>query len=59
LRVGGGSVVTLRASARPRLASGQLSDLRRSVAATVKLLGPAGGDKPYHVLRWYDNVWEP
>ncbi|HXG34354.1 MAG TPA: hypothetical protein VNJ11_13385 [Bryobacteraceae bacterium] len=59
LRVGGGSIVTLRASARPRLASGQLSDLRRGVAATVKLLGPAGGDKPYHVLRWYDNVWEP
>lgn len=59
LRLGGGSIVTLRAVARPRLPSGGLSDLRRGVAATVKLLGPAGGDKPYHVLRWYDHVWEP
>ncbi|MCS6952902.1 MAG: type II secretion system protein GspK [Bryobacterales bacterium] len=59
LRLGGGSVVTLRAMARPRLPNGQLSDLRRGVGATVKLFGAAAGEKPYHVLRWYDQVWEP
>lgn len=49
-----GSITTLRATARLRLQNGQLSDLRRSVAATVKF-GPNTKDAPYHVLRWYDQ----
>lgn len=54
LRVGGNTIFTLHATARLRLADGKLSDLRRAVAATVKLTGGAQG---YHVLRWHDNVW--
>jgi general secretion pathway protein K len=54
LRVGGNSIYTLRATARLRLEDGKLSELRRSVAETVKL-NPRGWDAPYHVLRWYDN----
>jgi hypothetical protein len=57
LRVGGNSIYTLRATARPRLPNGQLSDLRRTVAAQVKFM-PAGYDFPYHILRWYDSAWE-
>jgi len=57
LRVGGNSIFTLRATARPRLANGQLSDLRRTVAALVKFM-PPGYDSPYHILRWYDSAWE-
>jgi general secretion pathway protein K len=56
LRAGGNSIFTLRATARLRLASGQLSDMRRSVAAMVKFM-PAGYDAPYHILRWYDTAW--
>lgn len=56
LRVGGNSIHTLRATARLRLAGGGLSDLRRSVAAVVKV-APYGYPEPYHVLRWYDQVW--
>ena len=56
LRIGGNSIFTLRATARPRLPNGQLSDLRRSVAAMVKRM-PEGYDAPYHILRWYENAW--
>jgi general secretion pathway protein K len=56
LKVGGNSTYTVRATARLRLGNGQLSDLRRSVAAMVKFL-PAGFDAPYHIMRWYDNAW--
>lgn len=56
LRVGGGSIFTVRATARLRLAAERLSDLRRSVAALVKL-NPGNFADPYHVLRWYDQVW--
>lgn len=56
LRIGGNSIFTLRATARLRLSNGQLSDLRRSVAAQVKFM-PQGYDAPYHVLRWYDTAW--
>jgi general secretion pathway protein K len=56
LRVGGNSIFTLRATARLRLENGQLSDLRRSVAAMVKFM-PPGYDAPYHIMRWYDNAW--
>jgi general secretion pathway protein K len=55
LRLGGNSIFTLRATARVRLANGQLSDLRRTVAAQVKLM-PPGYDSSYHILRWYDNA---
>ena len=47
---------TLRATARPRLQDGKLSDLKRSVGATVKFLPPFNADSPYHVMRWYDNA---
>lgn len=57
LRVGGNSIFTLRATARVRLVNGQLSDLRHTAAAMVKLM-PAGYDAPYHILRWYDNAAE-
>ena len=56
LRVEGHSIVTMRATARLRLANGQLSDLRRTVGAQVKYM-PAGYDSPIHILRWYDTAW--
>jgi general secretion pathway protein K len=56
LRVGGNSIFTLRATARLRLQNGQLSDLRKTVAAIVKFM-PPNYDAPYHILRWYDNAW--
>jgi general secretion pathway protein K len=56
LRIGGNTIYTLRATARLRLPNGQFSDLKRTVAAMVKLM-PPGYDAPYHVLRWYDNAW--
>lgn len=49
------TVATLRATARLRLANGQFSDLRRSVEALVKFLGPEW-NPPYHVMRWYDQA---
>ncbi|MBK9168513.1 MAG: general secretion pathway protein GspK [Bryobacterales bacterium] len=58
LRVGGNSIFTIRATARPRRGDGQLSDLRRTVAALVKMM-PAGYDSSYHILRWYDHDWRP
>jgi len=56
LRVGGNSIVTVRATARLRLDDGRLSSLRRTVAALVKYM-PAGYDAPIHILRWYDTAW--
>jgi general secretion pathway protein K len=56
LRVGGHSIITMRATARLRLDTGQLSDLRRTLAATVKYM-PPGYDSPIHILRWYDTAW--
>jgi general secretion pathway protein K len=55
LRIGGITIFTLRSTARLRLGNGQLSDLRRTVAAQVKYL-PAGYDTSYHILRWYDTA---
>lgn len=60
LRIGGNSTFTMRATARPRLPNGSLSDERRSVAALVKWLKDAeipGHRNRYAILRWYDNVW--
>lgn len=59
LRLGGSTVFTVRAVARLRLPDGSLSDLRRGVAAQIKLV-PVDrfpGEEPIHVLRWYDNDW--
>jgi general secretion pathway protein K len=56
LRVEGNSILTLRATARLRLPNGQLSDLKRTVAAQVKYMR-AGQDPPVHILRWYDTAW--
>jgi general secretion pathway protein K len=58
LRVGGNSMFTLRSTGRLLLPNGQFSDLRRTVAATVKFL-PATQNPRVHVLRWYDNAWTP
>jgi general secretion pathway protein K len=56
LRIGGNSIFTIRATARLRLSNGQLSDMKRTVAAMVKRM-PEGYDAPYHILRWYENAW--
>jgi len=55
LRLGGTAIYTIRATARPRLQNGQLSDMRRSVAATVRIQRP-GVRPPYRILRWYDSA---
>jgi general secretion pathway protein K len=52
------SMATLRATARLRLAGGELSEVRRSVSAMVKFL-PPGADAAFHIMRWYDNVVSP
>lgn len=57
LRVGGSTIFTLRATARTRAGKGTLTDLRRSVAAVVKVF-PPGWNMKYQVLRWYDNAWK-
>ncbi len=56
LRIGGNSIMLLRATARLRLANGQLSDLKRTVAAQVKFMG-SDANEPLHFLRWYDHAW--
>ncbi len=56
LRVQGNSIVTIRATARPRLPNGALADLKRTVAAQVKYM-PQGYDSKLHILRWYDAAW--
>ena len=55
LRIGGFTMFTLRSTARLRLGNGQLSDLRRTVAALVKFTPPSN-ETPYHILRWYDTL---
>lgn len=56
LRVGGNSIFTLRATARPVRAGGKLSDLARSIGVTVQMHFIGTYDRPYDVLRWYDNA---
>jgi general secretion pathway protein K len=55
LRLGGNTIFTFRATARPRRANGQLSDLKRTLAAQVKYMST--GSEPIHILRWYDAAW--
>jgi general secretion pathway protein K len=54
LRLGGGPIFTVRATARVRGADGRLSDLRRSAAAMVTFTTPKTDGALYRVLRWYD-----
>ena len=56
LRLEGNSILTIRATARARLANGQLSDMKRTVSALVKYM-PSGYSTPIHILRWYDTTW--
>jgi general secretion pathway protein K len=56
LRLEGNSIITIRATAQVRLANGQLSDMKRTVAALVKYM-PSGYPTPIHILRWYDSTW--
>lgn len=56
LRVGGGPVFTLRATARLRSADGTLSVSRRGVAAMVRIFTPKEDGAPYRILRWHDHV---
>jgi general secretion pathway protein K len=56
LRTDGNSMWTIRATASVRLANGQLSEVRRSVAARVKFM-PKDWDTWIDILRWYDTVW--
>ncbi|HXK00907.1 MAG TPA: hypothetical protein VMS37_00815 [Verrucomicrobiae bacterium] len=56
LRIDGNTVYIFRATARVRLANGQISDVRRTAAARVKYM-PAGYDDWMDVLRWYDTAW--
>ncbi len=58
LRIGGGTMFTLQATARLREPNGKLSDLRRTVSALVKFYLPGNSqDKPpgYEVVRWFDR----
>lgn len=54
LTLGGASMFTIRATARPRAAGGGFTDLRRTVAALVKL-HPEDGSQFFHIVRWYDR----
>jgi general secretion pathway protein K len=56
LRVEGNRIATLRATARLRLPDGKLSDLRRTVAAQIRIQQP-GSKNPIDTLRWYDTAW--
>ena len=56
LRVAGNSIVNYRATAQVLLPNGQLSDLKRTVAAQVKYM-PPGYDSRIHILRWHDTAW--
>lgn len=54
---GGGSIWTLRATARLRRSDGMLSDAVRTASATVKLLDPRQTAYPAVILRWHDDAW--
>ncbi len=56
LGVGGGRFFTLRSTARLRASDGKLSDLTRSVGATVAWGGSSSGES-FRVLRWQDQLW--
>lgn len=53
LTMGGGTIWWMRA-VRPRLANGQLSDLKRSAGAMIKFL-TFEHNPPYEIMRWYGD----
>jgi general secretion pathway protein K len=58
LRVGGAFMYTLRSTARLKRPDGTLSDMRRTVAALVRLNyagNPQGRPPGFDVVRWYDR----
>jgi general secretion pathway protein K len=57
LRIGGYLMFTLRATARLSGPAGAPSETSRSVAALIRFMDQREYAEPYHVLRWYDNVW--
>jgi general secretion pathway protein K len=60
LKIGGGVIWTVRATARLKLPNGRLSDLARTVAATVTFHPAfAQDDPPYKIMRWRDEPWTP
>jgi general secretion pathway protein K len=55
-----GIIWTVRATARLKLPNGTLSDLARTVAATVTFhRNYEAEDPPYRVLRWREEPWTP
>ncbi|HEX7023256.1 MAG TPA: hypothetical protein VF187_00440 [Gemmatimonadales bacterium] len=56
LRTEGNTIVTFRATAQLRLPNGQLSDLKRTVAAQIKYM-QKDSKSAFDVLRWYDTAW--
>ena len=54
LTFGGASMFTIRATARPRSASGVLSDMKRTCSALIKFAPPDSGSM-FHIVRWYDR----
>ena len=57
VRIGGGAILTLRATAQLRLPNGALSPDRRSVEAMVKRMSGPSVRERARILRWYDQVW--
>jgi general secretion pathway protein K len=57
ITVGGGTIWTIRATARAASPNGQLLSSRRTVSATVKFLRPEEWNPPFHILRWNDDAW--
>jgi general secretion pathway protein K len=56
LKIGGGSILTFRATARLNSPDGRLSDLRRTVSATVRFNDvQVNPGEPYTILRWREN----
>lgn len=58
LTLGGNTIYTLRATARPRLPNGSLSEVTRSVSTTVKFMNQMlyPGAPPIRTLRWRDEA---
>lgn len=57
LGLGGNTVWTLRATVRPRTPNGTLSEVRRTVSATVKFMNQAlFPGPPVRILRWRDTA---
>jgi len=54
LTLGGASMYTIRATARPRSAQGVLSDMKRTCSALIKFAPPDSGAM-FHIVRWYDR----